>query len=54
MGKKRTANPSLCTSPNCSARHYAKGYCKKHYSNEWYKNRAAAKLSQTLLEERTP
>ncbi len=47
MSKRRSANPLLCSVSGCDIRHYAKGYCKKHYNSAWYRSRVAAQRSET-------
>lgn len=36
MGRIKSASPRKCLKKNCEGKHYAKGYCKEHYRQNWY------------------
>lgn len=46
MGRPKSPNPKLCIYDGCGLKHYAGGFCKKHYGIHWRLKRKKKEMGQ--------
>lgn len=48
MGRQRIYPMRKCIAEGCENKHYAKGFCRKHYGTEWRKAKSFEKMETTI------
>jgi hypothetical protein len=48
MGRQRIYPMRKCIAEGCENKHYAKGFCRKHYGTEWRKAKYFKKMESTI------
>ncbi|MNJ60503.1 hypothetical protein D3C77_562420 [compost metagenome] len=51
MGRPRMYPMKKCEVKDCESKHYAKGYCRKHYGTQWRRDNYTVKTSEKYAEE---